>query len=198
MNWQLQTFDTRESNSRRIRLIATRPDMDEELKAKIEDLPSELYNKIRDEVLVGGLQSPKPDCLQFIYIEDTYQYPNILKIDRYNRKEAAKKLFTMADFRFTSIDIFRKFYTTLDSEFLKLINRFTIMYASANGMPDLVDVFRFNHYMINVKRTKFRLNRAWPGEGPIEVNGKTLGTWFILEKEDEQADAEGVRHEIQG
>jgi hypothetical protein len=45
--------------------------MVEELKARIEGLPPELYSQIRLEVLKCDHPEPEFDCIQFVYIKAT-------------------------------------------------------------------------------------------------------------------------------
>ena len=129
--------------------------MTEELKARIEDLPPELYNHVREDVLRCEHSSPRSNGVQCVYIEATYKYPKLLQIDRYQRKEVAKTLFKGADFRFTSMDVFRKFYLTLDDEFLKMCNSFTITLFDRDVSRYLDEIRTFVHYMSDEKKAAF-------------------------------------------
>jgi hypothetical protein len=82
------------------------------------------------------------------------------------------------------MDVFRKFYLTLDDGFLKLCNSFTIMLFDLRDHVDILEISKFLHHMKVEKGMAFRYYRLRPVSSRLVVDGRTVKEYFTLQKED--------------
>ena len=82
--------------------------MTENLIRRVQDLPPELFDQIRDEVLSYEPPSPNANGYHFIDVTKTFQLPSILQVDRASRDALSKAYFSEKVFRFYSNELFQK------------------------------------------------------------------------------------------
>ena len=83
--------------------------MAEEFISRIHGLPPELFDQIRSEVLSYEPPTPNDNGYHFIDVTTTYQFPNILQVDRASRDALSIAYFSQKVFRFYSNELFQKF-----------------------------------------------------------------------------------------
>lgn len=92
--------------------------MDIKLIERVQDLPLELFNQIKSEVLRHQL--PEKGLLGFHWekITATYKYPLQLHLNRASRQEFAQAYYGNTFLDFSSEELFRSFVLAMDSKHL--------------------------------------------------------------------------------
>lgn len=101
--------------------------MDDSLISRVHDLPPEIFDQIRTEVLT--LDVPKT-----LRLRSGFAFPKPLHIDRYTRQKAAEQIFQDGTVIFTGSKLLDSFTKNFDIKFLDLINRFIVKYPTVGNM----------------------------------------------------------------
>jgi hypothetical protein len=82
--------------------------MAESLIRRVQDLPPELFDQIRDEVLSYEPPAPNANGYHFVDVTKAFQLPSILQVDRTSRDALSNAYFSQKVFRFYSNELFQK------------------------------------------------------------------------------------------
>ena len=105
-------------------------EMAPDLMQRVQDLPPELFNQIYAHVFAVRCNNDTrqfPNTAKSVFITEAYKHPSILQVSRAHRETVAEHYFANGMFVFTSVRVFRKFFTTLDTAFMKLTPNFKVI-----------------------------------------------------------------------
>lgn len=114
-----------------------------EFAARIQALPAELFNQIRDEVLNCNHVGPANGCVKYIRITSPeFKFPVALQISRYHREQPAAAYFSNTVFICSDADVFYHFTSVIEDSHFAMIAGYRVggtAGGSVGGKPgDLV------------------------------------------------------------
>lgn len=120
--------------------------MDNGLIRRVHDLPPELFEQIREEVLSYDPPLQRTNGYYFVHATSEYKLPSILQVDRSSRDTLSSAYLYCRVFRFSSVGLFRNFINSLSDTHFKLAAGFQAWYPR-KASHDRQDLEAFMSYV---------------------------------------------------
>lgn len=159
-----------------------------DLREKVQSLPPELFNQVRDEVMKCESLESKLECLTcgpLFHIDQLFRYPKLLHINKHYRRTVAMKLFAATSLRFSSIDVFNRFDDTLDPKFLELVDCFMLVYFDYRAGVETCQLTRFFNYTTKKGVPSKSTWLSWPHGQGLVVDGKPVAGCLVFQNWEE-------------